>query len=57
MLLAKAKPDRIEILLSEASKDLHINHEKSVSVNDVLREHNEMKEEMKIPKNAVEYTI
>ena len=46
MLLAKAKPDRIEILLSEASKDLHINHDKSVSVNDVLREHNEMKEEI-----------
>ena len=46
MLLAKAKLDRIEILLSEASKDLHINHDKSVSVNDVLREHNEMKEEI-----------
>ena len=33
--------------------DSHITHEEFVSVNNVLREYNEMKEEIKNPKNAV----
>ena len=35
----------------------YINHHKFVSANNVLREHNGMKEEIKNPENAVEYTI
>ena len=33
--------------------DSHITHEEFLSVNNVLREYNEMKEEIKNPKNAV----
>ena len=42
-----------------ASKDLsdsYINYDEFVYVNNVLRKYNEMKQEIKNPKNAGEYT-
>ena len=57
MLLAKAKSDTIEVLISKALIDSYINHDELILVNNVLRQYNEMKEEIKNPENAVEYTI
>ena len=57
MLLAKAKSDTIEVLISKALIDSYINHDELFLVNNVLRQRNEMKEEIKNPENAVEYTI
>ena len=57
MLLAKAKSDTIEVLISKALIDSYINHDELFLVNNVLRQYNEMKEEIKNPENAVEYTI
>ena len=45
------------MLLSKALSDAYINHDEFVSVDNVSREYNEMKEEIKNPENAVEYTI
>ena len=39
----------IEVLISKALIDSYISHDKFVSVNNVLREYNEMKEEIKNP--------
>ena len=57
MLLAKTKLNIIEVLISKASINSYINHKEIVSVNNVLMEYNEMKEEIRNPKNAVKYTI
>ena len=58
MLLAKSKLNTTEVLISKALSDLYVNHDnKFVSVNNGLREYNEMKEEIKNPENAVEYAI
>ena len=54
--LAKTKLDTIEVLISKALINSYIDHDKFVSVN-VLREYSNMKEEIKNPKIAVEYTI
>ena len=40
MLLGKTKLKNIEVFISKASIDSYINHDKSVLVNKVLREHN-----------------
>ena len=55
MLLAKTKLDTT--LISKALIDSHSNYNEFFSVNNVLREYNEVEEEIKNPKNAVEYTI
>ena len=47
VLLAKTKLNTIEVLISKALIDSYINHDKIVSVNNVLREYNEMKDEIK----------
>ena len=57
VLLAKTKLNTIEILISETLLGSYINHDKSASVNSVLQVYNEMIEEIKNPKNAVEYTM
>ena len=54
MLLGKAKLDTIEVLVSKASFDSNITHDAFVSVNNVLREYNEMKEELKNPETSVD---
>ena len=49
MLLAKANLDKTEALISEALIDSYINHDEFISVNNVLRQYNEMKEIFKNP--------
>ena len=56
-LLAKTKLNTIEILISKVFIDSYINYDKFASVNDWLREYNEMKEEIKNQKNVVKYTV
>ena len=57
VLLGKAKLDAIEVLISKALIDVSIGHDEFVSVNNGLREYNEVKEEIKNPQKAVKYTI
>ena len=57
VLLAKIKLDTIEAFIPKVLIDSHIIHDKFISVHNVLQEYNEMKEEIKNPENAVEYTI
>ena len=57
VLLGKDKLNTIEVLISKALMDLNISHDKFVSVNNVLREYNEIKEEIRNPKTSLEYTI
>ena len=57
VLLAKTKLNAMEVLISKALIDLYINRDECVSVKNILREYNEMKEEIKIANNAMEYTI
>ena len=48
MLLGKHKLTTIEVLTSKALIDSYISHEEFFSVNNVLREYNEMKTEKQI---------
>ena len=57
MLLGKDKLNIIEVAISKSLIDLYISHNEFVSVNKVLREYYEMKEEIKNPETSVEYTI
>ena len=57
MSLGKSKLDIIEVLVSKALVDSYISHDEFVSVNDVLRENNELKEEIKNPKRFVDYIV
>ena len=45
VLLAKTKLNSIEILIYEALIDWYISHDKFVSVNNVFKEHDDVKEE------------
>ena len=53
----KNKLNTVKVLISKVTIDSYINHGEVLSVNNLLREYNEMKEEIKNPKNALEYTI
>ena len=57
MLLAKTKLNTINVLISRVLIDLYSNHKEFVSVNNVLREYNQTKEKIKIPKSTVEFLI
>ena len=57
MLLGKAKLDAIEDLVSKSLIDSFISQEDFLSVNKLLREYNEMGEEIKNPENFVAYVI
>ena len=57
MLLGKDKLNTIEFLISKALIDSYISHDEFTSVNNVLREYYEMKQEIKNPETPVEYTI
>ena len=46
MLLEKAKLNTIEVWISKALINPYINHNEFALVNNVLKEHNEMKEEI-----------
>ena len=48
VLLVKDKLNAIEVLISKILIDPYIIHEKFVSVNNVIREYNEMKEKKEI---------
>ena len=50
VLLGKAKLNAIEVLICKALIDSYISRDEFVSVNNVLREYNEMKEEIAILK-------
>ena len=50
------KEEIMDFLISKALIDFYINHDKFVTVNNVLREYNEINKEIKNLKNAVEYT-
>ena len=47
MQLGKDKLNIIEVMISKALIESYISHDEFLSVNDVLREYNEMKEESK----------
>ena len=47
----------IDVVISRTLIDTYISHDEFVSVNNVLREWNEMKTEMKNPETLVEYII
>ena len=57
MLLGKTKLNTTDILISKALIDSYISDDEFLSVNTVLREYYEMKEEIKNPENSVEYAI
>ena len=44
-------------MVSKALSDSYINHDQFESVNNVLWEYNEMREEIRNPKNDMEYTL
>ena len=45
--LAKCKLNRIEVLISKSLNDSNISHDEFVSINNLLKEYEEMKEEIK----------
>ena len=57
VLLGKDKLDTIEVLFYKSLIDSYISHDEFESVNNVLREYNEMKEEIKNGETSVEYII
>ena len=57
VLLTKSKLNSIEVLISKSLIDSYIIHDEFVSVNNILGEHYEMKEEIKNPTTCVKYTI
>ena len=57
VLSGKDKLNAIEFLISKALIDSYISHDEFVLVNNMLREYNETKSEIKIPETSVEYVI
>ena len=50
-MLAKTNLSTIEVLISKAFIDSHISHDEFVSVNNVLKEYDDMKEDIKNSNN------
>ena len=46
-MLAKAKLNSVEVLISKGLIDLNITHDEMVSINNVQKEYDNMKEEIK----------
>ena len=57
MSLGKDKLNTTKFLISKVLIDSHVSHDEFVSVNNVLREYNEMKEKIKTSESSVECTI
>ena len=57
MVLAKTKLNTIDMLVFKALFDSYINHDQFDSVINMLWEYNEMREEIRNPKNDMEYTL
>ena len=53
MLLGKDKLNSIEVLNSKSLIDSYISHDQFVSINNLSREYNDMKEEIKNPETSV----
>ena len=47
VLLAKSKLNRIQVLISKAIIDSDISHDELILINNVLKEYEEMREEIK----------
>ena len=56
-MFGKDKLNTIEVLISKALIDSYTSHDELISVNNVLRDHFEMKKEIKNLQTSVEYTI
>ena len=56
-VIGKDKLNTSEVLISKPLIDSYLSHGKLVSMNKVLSEYNEMKEEIKNPETSVEYII
>ena len=56
-LFGKDKLNTIDVLFSKYLINSYISHDEFLSVNNVLREYNEMKKEIKNPETSVEYFI
>ena len=56
-LLAKANSNTVKVLISKVLTNSYISHYEIVSVNNVLREYHEVKQEIKNFENVVEYAI
>ena len=54
VLPGNVKLNTIEVLISKSWIDSYISHDEFVSVNNVLREYNEIKQEIKHPETFVE---
>ena len=57
MFFVKDKLNAIEVLISQALIDSYISHDEHVSVNNILKEYNEIKEDIRDPQTSVEYII
>ena len=57
MLLGKDKLSTFEVLISKALFNSYTSHDQLVSINNVLREYYEMKEEIENPETSAEYTL
>ena len=47
----------IEVLISKSLVNAYISHDEFFSVNNILREYNEMKKEIKNPRTSAEYFL
>ena len=47
----------IEVLISKSLINAYISHDEFFSVNNILREYNEMKKEIKNPRTSAEYFL
>ena len=57
MLLGTYQLRTVEVLISKAFTDSYISHDEFVSINNVLREYDEIKKEIKNTKFSAEYNI
>ena len=57
VLLGKYNLNKIKVLISKSLIDSYISHDEFVSVNNLLREYNEIKSETKRPEISAEYAI
>ena len=55
MILAKTKLNSIKVLISKALTDSYISQDEFVSVNNALREYDDMKEEIKNLNTSTNY--
>ena len=57
VLLEKSLLDTIETLISKALINSYVSYDEFVLINNVLREYNEKKKELKNPETSVEYVM